>query len=427
MLRRLYAALFALLIFIQPALAADDDIVRLFTFSPGTTIQSSQMNQEFNQLINSMNGKMSRSGVNTVSGANTFSGNNTFSGTNSFIHATSPLKLDKIGEYTSAAGVTVDSVLLKDGMVTVAGTAASNGTIGYASNQFQGYRNGTLKNFLMTGDGALVGAVTARSSNTILALADQATLFVYTSTFTQTFTAAATLGSTWYASVRNDGTGIITLDPNASETIDGSTTINVYPGEAFTLVCDGTNFKTVGRQKGMVLLATGTASASATLDFSAGLADAEFSSYIVQVENLVPATDGVNLWLRVSTDNGSSYLAGTNYEWGTRRFRPSDGGNGFDWSASDSEIELASATAGYLVGNASGEGISGTVEFKNPTSTSTRHTFEVMMNPIDISTGSYNVVGLGTYKATTAITNIRFMFSSGNITSGKVKLYGVRG
>jgi hypothetical protein len=61
----------------------------------------------------------------------------------------------------------------------------------------------------------------ARTSNTILGTADVSTLIDITSgTFTQTFTAAATLGSGWFCYIRNSGTGDITLDPNASETIE---------------------------------------------------------------------------------------------------------------------------------------------------------------------------------------------------------------
>lgn len=94
--------------------AADDDISRLYTFTSGTTIQSSQVNGEFNQVVSTMNGKMSRAGVNTVSGNNTFSGTNTFSGINTFSHASSPIKTDFLLEYTAANGITVDGLKIRD-------------------------------------------------------------------------------------------------------------------------------------------------------------------------------------------------------------------------------------------------------------------------------------------------------------------------
>ena len=83
----------------------------------------------------------------------------------------------------------------------------------------------------------------ARTTNTILGTADRGTFIDITSgTFTQTFTAAATLTSGWWVRIRNSGTGDITLDPNASETIDGLSSFIMYPGEVRDIQCNGTAF-----------------------------------------------------------------------------------------------------------------------------------------------------------------------------------------
>lgn len=80
----------------------------------------------------------------------------------------------------------------------------------------------------------------ARTSNTIFAAADKGSWIDITSgTFTQTFSAAATLGNGWRLYLENSGTGDITLDPNASETIDGLTSFIMYPGERRLIQCDG--------------------------------------------------------------------------------------------------------------------------------------------------------------------------------------------
>ncbi len=85
-----------------------------------------------------------------------------------------------------------------------------------------------------------------RSSNTILGAADRGRYIRVTSgTFTQTFTAAATLGNGWYCYLQNDGTGDITLDPNSSETIDALTSYIMYPGECRLITCDGSNLVSV--------------------------------------------------------------------------------------------------------------------------------------------------------------------------------------
>src|SRR5258708_17193026 len=93
--------------------------------------------------------------------------------------------------------------------------------------------------------------VISRSSNSILGLSDIGKTFYVTGTFSQTFTAAATLGDGWFCFYRNDGTGVITLDPNASETIDGATTIALQPGEACRIACNGSLFKTQRRVGGV--------------------------------------------------------------------------------------------------------------------------------------------------------------------------------
>ncbi len=72
-------------------------------------------------------------------------------------------------------------------------------------------------------------------------------------TFTVSLTAAATLGvgfNCWIWNTSNTATDVITIDPNASETIDGKTTLNLRRGEGLQIVCDGTNWRT-GDKKAM--------------------------------------------------------------------------------------------------------------------------------------------------------------------------------
>jgi hypothetical protein len=86
----------------------------------------------------------------------------------------------------------------------------------------------------------------ARTSNTILGTADRGYLIDITSgTFSQTFTAAATLTAGWFCWIRNSGSGDITLDPNASETINGATTLTLSANKTALVQCDGTGFYAV--------------------------------------------------------------------------------------------------------------------------------------------------------------------------------------
>lgn len=85
----------------------------------------------------------------------------------------------------------------------------------------------------------------ARSSNTILAASDKGTVVCATAAFTQTLTAAATLGAGWWVILKNDtqdGTTVLVVDPNSSETIDALATATMYSGETRLIECDGSNF-----------------------------------------------------------------------------------------------------------------------------------------------------------------------------------------
>lgn len=85
-----------------------------------------------------------------------------------------------------------------------------------------------------------------RTSDTVLGVSDKATYIDITSgTFTQTFAAVATLGDGWWCYIQNSGTGDITLNPDASETIDGLTSFVMYPGEIRLIQCDGTALRSV--------------------------------------------------------------------------------------------------------------------------------------------------------------------------------------
>lgn len=89
--------------------------------------------------------------------------------------------------------------------------------------------------------------VVTRSANTALAVGDYGRCVIANGTWSQTFAAAAALGDGWYVEYRNNGTGVITLDPNGAETIDGVATVQLAPGETCFVVCSGSAFFTLGR------------------------------------------------------------------------------------------------------------------------------------------------------------------------------------
>ena len=88
--------------------------------------------------------------------------------------------------------------------------------------------------------------VLSRSSNTILDISDREKVLIATGSYTQTFDAAATLGDGWALDVIVDSGVTLTLDPNASETIDGAATKAIVGPAQGRIVCNGTVLRTIG-------------------------------------------------------------------------------------------------------------------------------------------------------------------------------------
>lgn len=94
---------------------------------------------------------------------------------------------------------------------------------------------------------ALLGAgVDARSGAYTVVAGDRGKLINATNTWTLTLLAAATAGAGFAFAVRNSGTGTVTIDPNATELIDGAQTLTLAAGDSAIIVCTGSAWMTVG-------------------------------------------------------------------------------------------------------------------------------------------------------------------------------------
>ena len=63
---------------------------------------------------------------------------------------------------------------------------------------------------------------------------------------TLTLPLPATMGNDWFIIVRNQGTGTLTVDPTGSYLIDGIATKDIAPQNSCFVICDGTQYFTVG-------------------------------------------------------------------------------------------------------------------------------------------------------------------------------------
>jgi len=161
-----------------------------------------------------------------------------------------------------------------------------------------------------------------------------------------------------------------------------------------------------------------TASASATLDF---VLPSGYRAYQLVIRNLKPATDAVNLWLRVSTDNGATFLTSATYSY------HSQGSNSgiATYNANNANGAAQILLNGLACGNAADEATSGLVEIWNADSAVNKKAFTYHLVIANVNGDPGHNSGAGDNDTTGAINAVRIMFSSGNIASGTVALYGV--
>lgn len=269
----------------------------------------------------------------------------------------------------------------------------------------------------------------SRSSNTKLDISDIGKTIVATSSFTQTFDPAATLGDGWFVHYVNNGTGLITHDPDSSETINGSTTMILYPGQSCTIRSNGSAlFASNSGPPGELLLSSQTASGSASLDFTSSIGTG-FERYRLDLINIKPATDDVGLSLRVGNSGGVKSGA-SDYAYGLTMRSVASGTPVESVSTGTSGIVLATGGTGLSPGNASNENVDGHIFFTNPEDNTSLQKIWWDLVFTNANGNSSKASGYGAYTGGTSgaivMDRIQLLFNSGNIASGSAKLYGIR-
>lgn len=169
-----------------------------------------------------------------------------------------------------------------------------------------------------------------------------------------------------------------------------------------------------------VLIQSQTASSSATIDFTSGVTG--YTYYIIEYLGVVPATDNTDLQMQFSTTAGVSWIAGTNYQYFTTN--TNSGANTFSavvsTSSGTSQFVLAPGTS-----NNASYGLNGSAQLfaftvGNPQVTgSITSTASSSLNALQcLSAGRCN-------SSSTTVNGVRLKFSSGNISVGTFRLFGV--
>ena len=178
------------------------------------------------------------------------------------------------------------------------------------------------------------------------------------------------------------------------------------------------------------LLATATASSSASLSFNSTYINGDYQIYKFVLVNCHPQTDGVKLEFNLSTDNGSNYNVTKTTTLFDAYHRENDSSVGVGYNSSQDLAQSTSnqnLTPEIELSNADDASASGTLTLFNPSSTTYVKHFMYVGNHMSSTPPSWSV---NTYMAgygntTTAVNAVRFIMNSGNIDAGTIKLYGL--
>lgn len=209
---------------------------------------------------------------------------------------------------------------------------------------------------------------------------------------------------------------------------------DIISGGTYDVFYDGTQFQIKGLSEGpytsgaLVYLGTRTASASATLDFTS-LMSSTYDDYLFIIDNIQPATNGADFWMRTSSDNGANYDSGAgSYYYAYNELAAASSttaSNTPDGSSTDTKMFLANG-----VNNNSALPLSGDVKFRGVNNTSVFKSVKYSLNYFNSvsasGTGFRSLEGGGVRTdSSNALNAVRFMFNTGNIASGNIKLYGI--
>ena len=180
----------------------------------------------------------------------------------------------------------------------------------------------------------------------------------------------------------------------------------------------------------MVLIKSQTASSSSTINFVDGKSDVvldnTYTIYLFHFINMHPATDGVHFQFQGNASGGSGYnetISSTSF---SSLHKEDDGAaniayrTAYDLAQSTSFQTICSETS-----NSNDSGVSGYLHLFDPSDTTYVTHFIANSNNAHNAPRSENYYVAGYFNLTSAIDEIQFKFSSGNIDAGDICLYGI--
>jgi len=174
----------------------------------------------------------------------------------------------------------------------------------------------------------------------------------------------------------------------------------------------------------MTLLSTQTASSSSTISFTSGI-DSTYDEYVFRFINMQSASTDVAFQVNFR-DGSTAYDATKTTTFFYAQHQEDASSTALSYLASRDEAQ--SSDAQHLttnVGRTGSDSASGYLQLFNPSSTTFVKHFMARLSNHDTNGSEVDTFVAGYCNVTTAIDGVQFTMSSGDITAGTIKLYGI--
>jgi hypothetical protein len=190
-------------------------------------------------------------------------------------------------------------------------------------------------------------------------------------------------------------------------------------GANTVLTSDGTDISWATPAAGgsLVLINTAAASDSASLTIT-GL-DSTYDTYLITGADLRPASDDARSYIRLGDSSGIDSGA-SDYGWHSSIFTASSTSYAAEVDASAAQIQLAAG-----VGNATGEGSGFALWLHCPGDSLTRPIISGTHIFYNSATAIKGGITIAERTAVIAVDRVQFFFSSGNISTGRLTVWGL--
>ena len=175
----------------------------------------------------------------------------------------------------------------------------------------------------------------------------------------------------------------------------------------------------------LTLLTTATASSSATLDFTSNI-NSTYNNYLFKFINLHPSADGVELMFQANTVGGSGFNETVTTTFFLALHNEADGTTNLVYEGDHDSAQGTAYTELHGQNSSDADhGCNGSLTLFNPSSPTFVKHFSGRFSGTSSGDFERDDFPAGYFNTTAAIDEISFKFSSGNIDSGTIKMYGV--